>query len=64
MNRLNNIFLKAVNEAGGFNSKRVVHLVGSREDGVETSLWFEPPDSKYKNPWGIQYHYYSPCKFT
>jgi endoglucanase len=55
--------LRAINEAGGFNPKRVVNLVGSREDGEQTSLWFEPPDAKYKNPWGIQYHYYSPCKF-
>ena len=48
--------LQAINQAGGFNPKRVINLVGSREDGVETSLWFEPPDAKYKNPWAIQYH--------
>lgn len=55
--------LQAINQAGGFNPKRVVNLVGSREDGEQTNLWFEPPDSKYKNPWGIQYHYYSPYDF-
>jgi endoglucanase len=55
--------LQAINQAGGFNPKRVVNLVGSREDGVETSLWFEPPDAKYKNPWAIQYHYYSPYDY-
>ena len=60
---MNNIMLQAINQAGGFNPKRVVNLVGSREDGAETSLWFEPPDAKYKNPWGIQYHYYSPYDF-
>ncbi|KAF3045577.1 hypothetical protein E8E12_010135 [Didymella heteroderae] len=63
VNRLNNIMLQAINQAGGFNPKRVVNLVGSREDGEQTSLWFEPPDTKYKNPWGIQYHYYSPYDF-
>lgn len=56
--------LQAINQAGGFNAKRVVNLVGSREDGEQTSLWFEPPDAKYKNPWGIQYHYYSPYDFV
>ncbi|KAJ4358882.1 hypothetical protein N0V95_002662 [Ascochyta clinopodiicola] len=63
VNRLNNIMLQAINQAGGFNPKRVVNLVGSREDGEQTSLWFEKPDAKYKNPWGIQYHYYSPYDF-
>lgn len=63
INRLNDIFLQAINEAGGHNPKRVVTLVGAGEDGYKTIQWFKKPDeSKYKNPWGIQYHYYSPCK--
>jgi endoglucanase len=62
VNRLNNIFLQAINDAGGFNPKRVVTLVGAGEDGVKTTQWFKRPDAKFKNPWGIQYHYYSPCK--
>jgi hypothetical protein len=62
VNRLNNIFLQAINDAGGFNAQRVVTLVGAGEDGAKTSQWFQPPDTKFKNPWGIQYHYYSPCK--
>jgi len=62
-NKLNNIFLQAINDAGGFNSKRVVTLVGSGEDGVKTSQWFKRPDSKFKNPWALQYHYYSPYDF-
>lgn len=61
-NKLNGIFLQAINDAGGFNPQRVVTLVGSGEDSVKTSQWFKRPDSKYKNPWAIQYHYYSPCK--
>jgi endoglucanase len=62
INRLNNIFLQAINDAGGYNPKRVVTLVGAGEDGLKTIQWFERPDAKFKNPWGIQYHYYSPCK--
>ncbi|KAJ4374175.1 hypothetical protein N0V83_002916 [Neocucurbitaria cava] len=63
INRLNNIMLQAVNDAGGFNAQRVVTLVGAGEDGVKTTQWFERPDAKFKNPWGIQYHYYSPYDF-
>ncbi|KAH6620417.1 endoglucanase D precursor, partial [Boeremia exigua] len=63
-NRLNTIFLEAINQSGGFNPKRVVNLVGSRQDGEQTALYFQPPDTtKYKNPWGIQYHYYSPYDY-
>ncbi|KAF2022169.1 glycoside hydrolase family 5 protein [Aaosphaeria arxii CBS 175.79] len=63
VNKLNNIFLKAINDAGGFNPQRVVTLVGSGEDGPKTSQWFVKPDAKFKNPWAIQYHYYSPYDF-
>jgi endoglucanase len=63
VNRLNNIFLQAINDAGGFNPQRVVTLVGAGEDGPKTSQWFKRPDAKFKNPWGIQYHYYSPYDF-
>lgn len=62
VNTFNDIFLKAINDAGGFNGQRVVTLVGGGEDSVKTSLWFKRPSSVYKNPWAIQYHYYSPCK--
>jgi endoglucanase len=62
LNKMNNIFLQAINDAGGFNSQRVVTLVGLNEDGGKTSQFFKRPDAKFKNPWAIQYHYYSPCK--
>jgi endoglucanase len=62
VNKLNGIFLQAINDAGGFNPQRVVTLVGAGEDGVKTSQWFKRPDAKFKNPWALQYHYYSPCK--
>ncbi|KAF2856832.1 glycoside hydrolase family 5 protein [Plenodomus tracheiphilus IPT5] len=64
INRLNGIMLEQVNRAGGFNGKRVVNLVGAGEDGYKTINWFEKPDAKWKNPWGIQYHYYSPYDFV
>ena len=61
INKLNNIFLQAINDAGGFNSKRVVNLVGGGEDSIKTSQWFEAP-SGFSNPYAIQFHYYSPCE--
>ncbi|KAF1838812.1 glycoside hydrolase [Decorospora gaudefroyi] len=64
VNRLNHVFLQAINEAGGHNSQRVVTLVGAGEDGQKTIQWFKEPDSKFKNPWAIQYHYYSPYDFV
>ncbi|KAL5117667.1 hypothetical protein ACEQ8H_004415 [Pleosporales sp. CAS-2024a] len=63
VNKLNNIFLQAINDAGGFNPQRVVTLVGAGEDGLKTTQWFKRPDAKFTNPWGIQYHYYSPYDF-
>ena len=64
MNRMNEVFLKAINDAGGFNPQRVVTLVGLGEDSAKTSQWFKKPKGSWKNPWAIQYHYYSPCKPT
>ncbi|KAF2440733.1 glycoside hydrolase family 5 protein [Karstenula rhodostoma CBS 690.94] len=63
INKLNNIFLQAINDAGGFNAQRVVNLVGATQDSVKTSQWFKRPDAKFKNPWAIQYHYYSPYEY-
>ncbi|KAH7126957.1 glycoside hydrolase superfamily [Dendryphion nanum] len=63
INKLNDIFLQAISDAGGFNPQRVVTLVGAGEDGLKTIQWFKRPDSKFKNPWAIQYHYYSPYDF-
>ncbi|KAI3205319.1 hypothetical protein DTO027I6_5318 [Penicillium roqueforti] len=58
-NKLNNIFLQAINDAGGFNSQRIVNLVGGGEDSVKTADWFVAP-SGFWNPYAIQFHYYSP----
>ncbi|KAJ5831737.1 Immunoglobulin E-set [Penicillium riverlandense] len=62
INRLNQIFLQAINDAGGFNSQRVVTLVGGGEDSIKTSEWFVAP-SGFPNPYAIQFHYYSPYDF-
>lgn len=62
MNKLNEIFLNAINSAGGFNPKRVVALSGLGMDSIKTSQWFVRPTVFPDQPWGIQFHYYSPCK--
>ncbi|CAG8247180.1 unnamed protein product [Penicillium olsonii] len=59
INKLNKIFLQAINDAGGFNSQRVVTLVGGGQDSVKTVDWFVAP-SGFSNPYAIQFHYYSP----
>ncbi|ETS77105.1 hypothetical protein PFICI_10979 [Pestalotiopsis fici W106-1] len=64
LNKLNNVFLQAINDAGGFNSQRVVTLVGPGEDMARTSQYFERPDPIYTNPYALQVHYYSPYAFT
>lgn len=61
INRINELFLKALADSGGFNAQRVVTLVGGSMDSIKTSNWFKAPTG-YSNPWAIQYHYYSPCK--
>jgi endoglucanase len=53
INKLNGIFLEAINDAGGHNPDRVVTLVGPGEDGAKTSLYFKKP-ANVTNPWAIQ----------
>lgn len=62
LNKLNDIFLERINKAGGFNSQRVVSLTGLGHDSIKTSQWFERGESYPDQPWGLQFHYYSPCK--
>lgn len=61
LNKINDLFLQALVESGGFNTQRVVTLVGGSMDSIKTSQWFKAPTG-YSNPWAVQYHYYSPCK--
>jgi endoglucanase len=53
INKLNAIFVKAINDAGGYNPDRVLTLVGPSEDGSQTSLYFKRP-ANLTNPWAIQ----------
>jgi endoglucanase len=62
INQFNDLFLSALKESGGWNTKRVVTLMGGGMDGPKTTLWFKRPKD-ISNPWAIQYHYYSPCRF-
>jgi endoglucanase len=61
INRINEIFLKAIADSGGFNSQRFVTLVGPGMDSIRTSQFFKPP-TNISQPWALQFHYYSPCK--
>ncbi len=61
INQFNTLFIEALANSGGYNSQRVVTLVGSSSDAAKTTEWFKRPSS-ITNPWALQYHYYSPCK--
>jgi endoglucanase len=63
INKLNGLFLQALKDSGGFNAERVVTLTGGGMDITKTTEWFVAPTG-YTNPWGIQFHYYSPCKYS
>lgn len=61
--KLNEIFLQALTDSGGFNSKRVVTLSGL---GMSSTNSYAPMFVRPKhipNPWAFQYHYYSPYDF-
>ncbi|KAH8834548.1 glycoside hydrolase superfamily [Flagelloscypha sp. PMI_526] len=64
LNKLNNIFLQAIKDAGGYNAQRVVTLVGPTMDSAKTIQYFQPPNSSFTNPWAIQFHYYSPYDYV
>jgi endoglucanase len=59
---LQETFIKAINDAGGFNSKRVILLGGLGDNSVDMAQWFKRPSANVTNPWALTYHYYSPCK--
>jgi len=63
LNDLNDIFLDAINIAGGFNSQRVVSLCGLGNTPALTSQYFSRGNKYPNQPWGLQFHYYSPCKY-
>ncbi|KAM3087110.1 hypothetical protein ACMFMG_001218 [Clarireedia jacksonii] len=63
LNKLNAIFLQSINQAGGYNPQRVVTLVGMNMNAAYTSQYFVRPTTYPNQPWGIQFHYYSPYQF-
>jgi endoglucanase len=62
LNKLNGLFLNAVASSGGYNPKRVVSLSGLSMDSYKTEQFFEAPVNTTQ-PWGLQFHYYSPYDF-
>ncbi|EEY17445.1 endoglucanase B [Verticillium alfalfae VaMs.102] len=62
VNKFNELFVSAVNEAGGHNAKRVLQLAGGVSDPIKTTQWFKAP-ANIQNPWALQFHYYSPYDF-
>ncbi|KAI4720858.1 endoglucanase B [Aureobasidium sp. EXF-10727] len=62
LRKLEDLFLQAITDSGGFNPKRVVTLNGPQENSDLTSQYFVRP-TNITNPWAIQYHYYSPYPF-
>lgn len=63
LNNLSAIFLQEINTAGGHNPQRVVSLSGLGMDSIKTSEWFVRPTVYPNQPWGLQFHYYSPYDF-
>ena len=63
LNNLTAIFLQEINQAGGYNPNRVVSLSGLSMDSIKTSEWFVRPTIYPNQPWGLQFHYYSPYDF-
>jgi endoglucanase len=64
LNNLNGVFLQTINTAGGFNPQRVVSLSGPGMDSIKTSQFFARPKVFPNQPWGLQFHYYSPYDFV
>lgn len=63
LNKINRIFLQAINDVGGWNGKRVVTLVGPYMDIKRTNAGLDLSVAEgFPNEISIQAHYYSPCK--
>ncbi|KAK4167926.1 glycoside hydrolase [Cladorrhinum sp. PSN259] len=59
--KLNDLFLKALTDSGGFNARRAVTLSGPGM-GADKIQWFKAPE-KITNPWAFQFHFYNPYDF-
>lgn len=64
LNKLQRIFIKAIHDAGGYNSQRVIVLGGLGDSAVNMVQWLELPTSNISNPYALTFHYYSPWDFT
>ncbi|KAF2190676.1 glycoside hydrolase family 5 protein [Zopfia rhizophila CBS 207.26] len=64
LNKLPRIFLKAINNAGGFNSQRVVVLGSILDDRNNLKKWIELPGPNATNPCALTYHYNEPWAFV
>ncbi|GAB1314615.1 hypothetical protein MFIFM68171_04825 [Madurella fahalii] len=60
--KLNDLFLQALTETGGFNTKRVITLSGPGM-GADKMHWFKAP-TNITNPWAFQFHFYNPYDFV
>jgi endoglucanase len=63
LNKLQSIFLKAISDAGGFNTQRVVILGGLGDSYINMVQWLEVPKN-ITNPYALTFHYYGPWDFT
>jgi endoglucanase len=63
LNKLQRIFFRAIHDAGGHNSRRVVVLGGLGDNAVNMVQWLELPSSNISNPYALTFHYYSPWDF-
>ncbi|KAK5656751.1 hypothetical protein OQA88_4299 [Cercophora sp. LCS_1] len=61
LNALNDLFLEALADAGGYNKQRVVTL-SSLGMGSDKMHFFRRP-TNVTNPWAFQFHFYSPYDF-
>lgn len=61
LNKIQQIFIQAIADSGGFNSERVVTLIGPGE-GLDIPGNLVIP-ANITNPYAFQFHYYSPYDF-
>jgi endoglucanase len=60
LNSLQATFVKAINDAGGWNSQRIV-ILGGMGDGYTNMVSYWKPPPNITNPIVLTYHYYGPC---
>ncbi|KAK3403352.1 glycoside hydrolase superfamily [Sordaria brevicollis] len=62
---LNDLFIQALKDSGGYNKDRVVTLSALNMGGADRlqNGWFRIPKGM-TNPWAFQFHYYSPYDFV